>query len=69
MPAHALSDDEHHLLQLMFGGLSDEQIAGRLFVSVRTMRRQLRNLMENAGAVNRFALGAIAAHHRWIDPT
>jgi DNA-binding NarL/FixJ family response regulator len=71
MPAPLLTLDIHdrRLLQLLLADFSDEEIARQIFVSVRTVRRRLHDLMDRVGADNRFMLGALAAHHGWIDPS
>ncbi|WOT36375.1 LuxR C-terminal-related transcriptional regulator [Streptomyces coeruleorubidus] len=59
--ARELSDEESAVLGLMAGGLTDEVIARKLGVSVRTSRRITAELMTKLGARSRFQLGAVAA--------
>ena len=55
------------ILGLLDGGYTDRAIAGRLRVSERTVRAQIRILMSAAGKLGRFALGAEAARRGWLD--
>jgi sugar-specific transcriptional regulator TrmB/DNA-binding CsgD family transcriptional regulator len=57
---------EQALLRLMLAGCTDEVAAGRLDVSVRTVRRMASNLTERLGARGRFQAGALAAERGWI---
>jgi DNA-binding CsgD family transcriptional regulator len=65
---HEVSDYERSIVQLIVSNLTDERAAAELNVSVRTLRRHLRQLMDRVGARNRCALGAIAASSGWITP-
>lgn len=68
--ANASADDtteyERRLVRLMVQGHTDQQIAGILYIGVRTMQRHLAELMRRLDAPNRCALGAIAASRRWV---
>jgi DNA-binding CsgD family transcriptional regulator len=57
---------EQALLRLMLAGCTDEVAAGRLEVSVRTVRRMVSDLTERLGARGRFQAGALAAERGWI---
>jgi DNA-binding CsgD family transcriptional regulator/sugar-specific transcriptional regulator TrmB len=57
---------EQVLLSLMLTGCTDEAAAGRLNVSVRTVRRMVSDLTERLGARGRFQAGALAAERGWI---
>ncbi|WP_192580400.1 hypothetical protein [Micromonospora sp. ALFpr18c] len=57
------------ILRLMAGGLKDESIAREMGVSVRTLRRQIADLMEEVGLRTRFQLGAHAQATSWIGHT
>ncbi|MEV3856873.1 LuxR C-terminal-related transcriptional regulator [Streptomyces sp. NPDC050095] len=61
-----LSDEESAVLGLLAGGLTDEVIARKLGVSVRTSRRITAELMTKLGARSRFQLGALAAQRGWL---
>lgn len=48
-----LSDREREILQLVAAGLSNQQIAGRLDISVNTVKVHLRNIFAKIGAASR----------------
>lgn len=54
------------LLQQLASGAQDEQIARRLGVSLRTVRRRVADLMSDLGADSRFQAGVEAAKRGWI---
>ena len=54
------------LLQQLAAGAQDEQIARRLGVSLRTVRRRGADLMSELGAESRFQAGVEAAKRGWI---
>ncbi|MGH3188065.1 MAG: response regulator transcription factor, partial [Streptosporangiaceae bacterium] len=65
VPASAgpLSQREREILALLAVGASDAQIAGRLFLSVNTVRSHLERIRDNTGArrrpdLVRYAIGA-----------
>jgi DNA-binding CsgD family transcriptional regulator len=62
------SAQERELLRLLAQGLTDELVARRLGVSVRTMRRVAADLMERLGARSRFQAGALAMARGWVEP-
>ncbi|HKT00658.1 MAG TPA: LuxR C-terminal-related transcriptional regulator [Rugosimonospora sp.] len=62
-----LSLRERHVLQLLAEGRTDEMIARRLGVSVRTARRIASDLLDRLGASSRFAAGAKAAMRGWLE--
>lgn len=57
---------ERELLTLLFAGSTDESAAARLGVSVRTVRRMVRELMQRLGARSRFQAGAKALDRGWL---
>ncbi|MFT9474627.1 helix-turn-helix transcriptional regulator [Streptomyces sp. 11-1-2] len=63
-----LGDQESAILGLLAGGLTDEVIARKLGVSVRTSRRITAELMQRLGARSRFQLGALASQQGWLRP-
>ena len=63
------SNEDTALLYLLMQDLRDQDIADRLFISVRTLHRRLENLMLKAGASTRFGLGAYAVSYAWIEPS
>ena len=54
------------LLQQLAAGAQDEQIARRLGVSLRTVRRRVADLMAELGADSRFQAGVEAAKRGWL---
>lgn len=65
-PTSDLGPDERELLALLSAGMKDEAIAHQLDVSVRTVRRRLRGLLDRLGVQTRFQAGAAAARRGWI---
>ncbi|MGW4424616.1 LuxR C-terminal-related transcriptional regulator [Streptosporangium sp. NPDC004631] len=63
-----LSAQERQVLQLLGEGHTDEMIARRLGVSVRTARRIASNLLSRLDAQSRFQAGARAVARGWIAP-
>ncbi|WP_055615282.1 helix-turn-helix transcriptional regulator [Streptomyces phaeochromogenes] len=66
--ADEFTDQEHTLLELLCAGNTDEVIARRLGVSVRTGRRLTSGLMNRLGARSRFQAGVLAAARGWVLP-
>lgn len=62
-----LTPHEHDLLRLLGQGHTDEIVARKLGVSVRTMRRTAAALMQRLNARSRFQAGARAVGRGWID--
>lgn len=63
------TDLDRTLLKLMRMGIKDEAIARRLKVSVRTVRRQIADLMTRLEAGTRFEAGVQAAFRGWLQPS
>lgn len=59
-------DQRRFLLQQLAAGEHDEQIARRLGLSLRTVRRRVADLMSELGADSRFQAGVEAARRGWI---
>jgi DNA-binding NarL/FixJ family response regulator len=53
VPPNALSDRELQVLRLLTEGLSNEEIAAELGISVNTVRNHVRNILEKLGLRNR----------------
>ncbi|TIC80211.1 helix-turn-helix transcriptional regulator [Nocardioides sp. GY 10127] len=60
------SDMRTFLLQQLASGAQDEQIARRLGVSLRTVRRRVADMMTELGAESRFQAGVEAARRGWL---
>lgn len=56
---------DRKVLALLLSGLSDQAAATQLNLSLRTLQRRLRHLMDLAGVDNRMQLGWHAARHDW----
>ncbi|WP_406476623.1 helix-turn-helix domain-containing protein [Streptomyces sp. NBC_01615] len=65
-PDGETSAPDSQLLSLLLSGLPDKAIASQLGVSLRTVQRRIRALMEATGSANRTQLGWHAAQQRWI---
>lgn len=59
-------DQRRFLIQQLAAGDHDEQIARRLGLSVRTVRRRIADLMTELGADSRFQAGVEATRRGWI---
>jgi predicted transcriptional regulator/DNA-binding CsgD family transcriptional regulator len=62
----SLDEDTRQLLALLASGLKDDAIARQLGLSTRTMRRRIRNLLDDLSAANRFQAGVQAARRGWL---
>ena len=58
--------EQQGILAMISAGMTDEAIAVRLGLSVRSLRRRSQRLKTDLGAANRFQLGAEAARRGWI---
>jgi len=65
-PDSALSPEDRQLLSLLLAGLTDEAIAAHFGVSVRTVQRKVRALMEVANVRTRMQLAWEAARQDWL---
>ncbi|MGW2250795.1 helix-turn-helix transcriptional regulator [Kitasatospora sp. NPDC001660] len=61
-----LTRHERGLLDLLSQGLTDEAVANRLALSVRTVRRNTAALMSRLGARSRFEAGLRAKERGWL---
>lgn len=59
-------DLRRFVLEQMALGVHDEQIARRLGISLRTVRRRVAGLMSELGADSRFQAGVEAARRGWV---
>lgn len=58
--------EERELLALLTAEVKDDVIARELGISVRTLGRRLRDLMDALGATSRFRAGVEAARRGWL---
>ena len=61
-----LAERDQRVLALLTTGASDQVIARQLGVSVRTVERRVRYLMDRLGAATRFQAGVQAARRDWV---
>lgn len=61
-----LTERDQRILTLLATGASDQVIARQTSVSVRTVERRVRYLMNHLGAATRFQAGVQAARRGWI---
>ena len=61
-----LSPQEDEILRLMATGHTDESVARRLDLSVRTVRRSIADLTERLAAASRFQAGVNAVRSGWL---
>ena len=59
--------DDRLLLSLLLAGLTDQAIAVRLGVGLRTVQRRVRDLMDAAGVDTRIQLGWQASRKGWVS--
>jgi DNA-binding CsgD family transcriptional regulator len=63
---HAPDNARRQLLDLLAGGVKDEQIARAAGLSLRTVRRRIATLMAELGVDSRFQAGMEAARRGWL---
>lgn len=63
--ANPLDDQDRQILTLLLTGLTDASIASQLNLSLRTVQRRVRDLMDLAGVHTRLQLGWHAARSSW----
>jgi DNA-binding CsgD family transcriptional regulator len=61
-----LAERDQRILALLTTGASDQVIARQTGVSVRTVERRVRYLMDRLGAATRFQAGVQAARRGWV---
>lgn len=61
-----LDERDRHILALLTVGASDQVVARQIGVSVRTVERRVRYLMEHLGAATRFQAGVQAVRREWV---
>lgn len=64
--ATAAQGQRRFLLEQLAGGAQDEQIARRLGISLRTVRRRVAEVLSELSAESRFQAGVEAARRGWI---
>lgn len=61
-----LSATQQSILEGLAVGMTDEALASRLQMSVRTCRRHISQLFDILGAESRFQSGVLAARRGWL---
>lgn len=61
-----LADLDRRILGLLLAGLTDQAIGNQLALSLRTVQRRVRALMDAVGAETRLQLGYQAARRDWV---
>jgi two-component system, NarL family, response regulator NreC len=67
--ADPLSDREHEVLRLLARGHTNQEIAQRLYISVRTAETHRSHIMRKLGLESRAELVAYAIEHGFLDST
>ncbi len=63
----SVSDLDRKIVALLLAGLSDQAVSTQLDLSLRTLQRRLRHLMDVAGVRTRIQLGWYAARSGWVE--
>ena len=61
-----LDEIDLQVLSLLLSGASDERVAKQLDISLRTVQRRVRALMDASGATTRIQLGWAASERGWV---
>ncbi len=62
-----LSDREIEILSLVCGGLSNKEVAQRLYLSVRTVENHLANIYKKLGVRSRTEAAVLAMQRGWVQ--
>lgn len=65
--ASPIGEDDELLLSLLIAGLTDQSIASKLGIGLRTVQRRVRDLMDLAEVDTRIQLGWYAARNGWVS--
>jgi DNA-binding CsgD family transcriptional regulator len=65
-PDHTLADLDQKIVTLLLAGLTDRSIATQLQLSMRTVQRRVRTLMDTANVRTRLQLGWQLARSGWL---
>lgn len=66
LAAPSISAENARILGLLLAGLTDQRVAAQLGLSMRTVQRRIRALMDDTGTQTRIQLGWYAARHGWV---
>ncbi len=65
---HALTRREKEVLKWVVEGLSNQEIADKLFVNIRTIESHKSNILQKLGLKNTVELVKFAIRHHLVDP-
>ena len=65
-PRLGLPELDARILGLLLAGLTDQAVANQLGLSMRTVQRRVRALMDRVSADTRLQLGFHAARNNWL---
>jgi NarL family two-component system response regulator LiaR len=68
-PYETLTPREQEVLELVCHGLSNKEVAQRLFLSVRTVENHLANIYGKLGVRSRTEAAVLATQQGWVDTT
>jgi two-component system, NarL family, response regulator LiaR len=66
-PGYDLSEREREVLALIVKGMNNAEIAGRLIVSLSTVKHHVSNILSKLGATNRAEAVAMAVQHHLVN--
>jgi DNA-binding NarL/FixJ family response regulator len=67
LPARGSETREVEVLGLVAAGASNEDIAERLFLSLKTIESHLRRMFDRYGVMNRTELAVLALKEGWVS--
>jgi DNA-binding NarL/FixJ family response regulator len=63
----SLTEREHQILELLVQGLSNVEIAGKVYLSENTVKKHVRNILEKCQSNNRVEAAVYAVRERLVD--
>jgi DNA-binding NarL/FixJ family response regulator len=67
-PPAGLTEREVEVLRLIAAGLTNNEIAGELYLSAKTVSRHLSNIFTKIGVSSRAGATAFAFEHELVEP-
>lgn len=65
---HTLTPREREILALLARGFTNREIAGRLFISLHTVKNHVSNIYKKLGSADRTRVALTAVREGWISP-
>ncbi len=65
--ATCLTRREHEVLRLLSSGYSTQDIAGRLFISLATVRNHIHNILEKLDVHSKLEAVSLAFRQGWVQ--